>query len=100
MKKLAHNDILEVLKLDDGVSPNPRYVQNNLKEMDPRCRWALSMIQAWGAMAVLGDVVKDSSTKPMPPSDLVMRICEVVDAAWNEMEHRGWILNVNDSLGE
>ena len=102
MKTIIKNDILEILKLAADESTAPRYVQNSLKELDQRCKYALSMIQAWGMMAALGDLLAkehDTITKPVAPSDLVMRVCEVVDAAWNEMEHRGWIINV-DSLGE
>lgn len=104
MKTISKNDVLEIVKLELSDNATPKYFQNNLQEMDTRARWTMQLIQSWGMMAALGDMASKfhddvKPTEPVPPSQLVMRICEVVDAAWNEMQHRGWILNV-DSLGD
>lgn len=95
MKIINRNDILEIIRIDANDEFKPRITHNNLMEPDNRAKWAMSIIQQWGAMATFGDILnqdKSPPQKPVPPQELVMRVCEVVDAAWNEMQHRGWIL--------
>jgi len=100
MKQIAHNDILEILSIAQDETFKPPITFNNLNEMDTRAKYVMQTIQAWGMMATFGDIMNqdsDRKSKPVPPSELVMRVCEVVDAAWSEMRHRGWILS-NESL--
>ena len=106
MKKIANSDILEVLRVDSELRYSP-LMQNEVQVMDQRAKMAFALIQHWGAMATFGDIVSQfqftetpiTPVKQIPPSELVMRVCEVVDAGWSEMLHRGWIINV-DSLGD
>lgn len=106
MKTLSRNDVLEVLKLMAGESHSPVIMHNEMQIQDARAKIAFALIQHWGAMATFGDIISQlgdsqpsTPVKPVPPAELVMRVCEVVDAAWSEMRHRGWIFDV-DSQGE
>jgi hypothetical protein len=95
VKTIASNDILEIINIGPEEDFKPRITHNNLMEPDLRAKWSLQIIQAWGMAATFADVMShdcSNQVKPVPPSELVMRVCEVVDAAWNEMQHRGWIL--------
>ncbi len=99
MKVVASNETLEILRLFPGENSNPRLVTNEKQQQDARCRMACHLIAAWGMAAAMGDMLGEhcsdpghTPVKPIAPSDLVIRICEVVDAAWNEMLHRGWII--------
>ena len=102
MRKVGGNDILEVLAWPPGDT-QPRYAHTDLSVLDQRAQMARQLIAAWGAMAALGDVLPtcEGIERPerVPPTVLVMRICEVVDAAWNEFEHRGWVVK-SPSLGD
>lgn len=104
MKTGSKNDVLEIISLDRDET-QPRLMHNDLQVQDARAKIAFALIQSWGAMATFGDIISQFQekptvpVKPIPPQELVMRVCEVVDAAWNEMQHRGWIINV-DSLGD
>ncbi len=103
MRKIASNDILEILKIGADENFKPLTTYSNLMELDQRAKWAMSIIQAWGMMATFGDIVnhdKEPPTKPVPPSELVMRVCEVVDADWSEMRHRSWILPCDSLVDE
>ena len=102
MRTVAQNDVLEILKVEG--SPQAQLMHNETQVIDQRCKWAMSLIQAWGMGAALGDIMAQYQEEPkrippVPPSELVIRVCEVVDAAWNEMRHRGWIID-SGSLGE
>lgn len=102
MKRLAGNEIMEFLKLS-STERDVRFMSHNLQLCDQRADWALRLLQSWGMAAAMGDIInkfdcekhgKNEEIKPVPPQELMMRICEVVDAAWNEMQHRGWLIQV------
>jgi len=93
MHRISGNDILEIIEIDGSFTPQRAH--NDLMAPDQRAKWTMQIIQAWGMMATFGDIInsdKNPAPQPVPPSELVMRVCEVVDAAWNEMQHRGWIV--------
>lgn len=89
--------------------PTPGIINHERRVMDGRARWMMSMIQSWGAAALIGDAVHDAAHsgnegggKPRDrPSkqDVVMLAAELVEAAWDEATHRGWIVDV-PGLGE
>lgn len=98
MRKVAGNETLEIWKVLPGE--NPGVMQHERMMMDARCRMVVQLLSAWGMAAAMGDMLGEhvlegdkKTTKAIAPSALVMRICEVVDAAWNEMQHRGWIVD-------
>ncbi len=106
MKTLSKSEVLEVLKLTTGETSTPQIMHNEIQAQDARAKIAFGLIQHWGAMATFGDIMSQMSdskpavpVKPVPPAELVMRVCEVVDAAWSEMRHRGWIFDV-EALGD
>lgn len=103
MKATFESDTIQVLQLDPGEEAKASVVQHFLQFEDARAKIAFSMIEKWGMMAALGDLLADREghTRPerVPPAELVIRVCEVVDAGWNEMLHRGWIVK-QPSIGD
>lgn len=102
MKQVFKSDTLEILRIGDGTDGRPPLMHNVLQFPDDRAKFALSMIEKWGMAAALGDILvsaEGKSSDRVPPAMLVMRVCEVVDAAWNEMLHRGWIVTT-EPIGE
>ena len=64
---------------------------------DQRAKLVFNFIQSWGIAAAFGDIPHahdDPQPTRIPPTELVMRACEIVDAAWNELKHRGWIIEL------
>lgn len=105
MKVLASNDVLEFVELGVDESQRPHFMTHDLQLLDQRADWAMQLLLAWGTAEAMSDILANvgrkehKEVKQVPPQELVMRICEVVDAAWNEMQHRGWIVNTG-SLGK
>lgn len=108
MKVIASNDSIEFLELTHTDVERPRFLTHNRHQLDQRADWTLRLLSSWGMAASMGDLMrqycddehkKNLPTEQVPPQELIMRICEVVDAAWNEMQHRGWIVNTG-SIGE
>ena len=100
MRKIFDNGIMEVFRLSADETAKSCFIQHATQFEDARAARAFALIQHWGAMAVFADVMNQlngEQTKPaqrLSPQELVMRVCEVVDAGWSEMQHRGWIVNV------
>lgn len=105
MKVIASNDTFEFLKLGHEEARS-QFTTHNLQMLDQRAEWTLRLLQSWGMAGTMGDILAkygcgdyNDKIERVPPQELVMRICEVVDAAWSEMRHRGWIVNAG-SLSE
>lgn len=109
MKLVAGNDSLEFLQLSEEEKSRTPFMSHNRQMLDQRADWTMRLLSSWGASAAMGDILMkymDCEHQPhkpppqqVPPQELVMRICEVVDAVWNEMQHRGWIVDTG-SIGE
>lgn len=108
MKVLAHNDAMEFIKLTITDSERPQFMTHNLQMLDLRADWAMRLLSSWGMAGTMGDILvkygcaeqkSQEEVKQVPPQELVMRVCEVVDAAWDEMNRRGWIVKTG-SIGE
>ena len=106
MKVLASNDLVEFLRVGITDSDRPQFMAHQLQVLDLRGEWTLRLLQSWGMAGTMGDILSrygcsehQGDVRQVPPEELVMRICEVVDAAWNEMQHRGWIVHTV-SMGE
>jgi hypothetical protein len=101
MKRVAGNDILEYLQLgiaDDKVNPSKMMVHMR-QVKDERADLVFSFLKSWGFAAAFGDALPmcdEHQKKPerIPPEALAMRACELVDATWSELRHRGWIFDV------
>lgn len=107
MKRIAGNDSMEFLEM--GITDDrPRYMTHNRQMLDQRADWAMRLLSSWGSAAAMADIFakyglceehKNKEIKQVPPQEMMMRICEVVDAAWGEMLHRGWIVDTG-SIGD
>lgn len=111
MRKLAANDVLEILQTPPGTSLTPRIVWSDLQAQDQRAKLVFQMLHSWGLAAyphqMMGQLFceehKGEAAKagqPVPAAELVIYACELVDAAWSELRHRGWILEVPSLDGE
>lgn len=110
MKRIAGNDLLELLSIgiaDDRTNP-ARIMHHDLRVQDQRAKLVFDFLRAWGFAAAFGEMAQglcsesgDDSAKRarIPPTDLAIRACEIVDAAWSELTHRGWIVS-QPSLSE
>ena len=107
MHKISGNDVLEVWggsrrELSDDRTPNQ--VFSDRQTQDQRAKLVFNFLQSWGVAAALGDVMFDmhceedkakmERPKRIPATELAIRACEIVDAAWNELRHRGWIIEI------
>ena len=101
MKVLASNETMEFVKLAHDEGTRTQFMTHNRQMLDLRGDWTMRLLSSWGMAGAMGDILtkygcaEHATALPqkVPPQELVMRICEVVDAAWNEMRHRGWILD-------
>jgi hypothetical protein len=105
MKRIGANDIFEAFQFGPADIRQAPYFHNDLHILDQRAKMAVNLIHAWGMAGTMGDampVCTEHGEKPkrMAPTELVMRICEVVDAAWNEFERRGWIVAIPSASDE
>lgn len=60
-------------------------------------RLALQLIEQWGLVA--GEIDGEDSAgrsriRRLTPAELVKDACATADAAWNELESRGWLLEI------
>lgn len=89
MEKIGGNDVIECwgfkkrdfLDLERTVTHHDRQVQ------DQRCRLMMNFVQSF-TQAVLMHGKEPQTTMT------VMLAAEMVDAAWNEARHRGWIIEM------
>lgn len=107
MKRVGNNDIVEFVDRA-SAGQKPEVVGLSTQYPDYRAVMVESLIRAWGASIILGDLMSGAMmeahdkppSKPIPPAELVMRCAAVVDAFWDEMTHRGWIVKVDQLGGE
>ena len=98
MKKIGGSDIVDVLRKTIGdPSDTPPLMHHYRMEADTRGKYVFDLVRAWGAGMLFADrlpLCEEHGQKlpPIAPTDLAMRACEVVDATWNELEHRGWMI--------
>ena len=101
-RSLADSGVREVIGYKH--EGRPYLTHHDRQVMDQRAIYVFSFLQSWGVAAALGDLMFDlhsdedqaKAQKParIPATELVMRACEIVDAAWCELQHRGWIMNL------
>jgi hypothetical protein len=97
MRAFGGNDVLETLHIETQTEREnvTQILEHQTQILDQRARYAFALLDHWGMMVTLADCMPDDSDHPRPkklePNELAMRICEVVDATWMELRHRGWI---------
>lgn len=101
--RLAGNDVIETW--GGKHQGEPHVFHHDRQVQDQRSKIVFDFLRSWGYAAAFGDVMAASMAqfhepgceaaqppKHPSPTELAMRACEIVDAAWNELKHRGWII--------
>ena len=95
IKRIAGNDVIETVgTLHQG---RPHIMHHDRQVLDQRAKFVFQFLHSWGIAAAFGDTFAcdehGKKTERIPPNELAMRACEIVDAAWCELQHRGWIIS-------
>ena len=105
--KLNGNDVLELWHTtkQDAQARQPHVFWHDRQAQDVRAKMVFDMLRSWGLAsyphAMLNELGHDKdcpaagkTTQALSSKDLVVYACELVDAAWNELKHRGWIIEL------
>jgi hypothetical protein len=107
MKPLGKNDAESVYVMTPGQA-DIRICRLENEAHDRRAHMLFDMVKSWGAMAIMGDAVRDlhghgcdGETPASPPrknptkQEIVMGAAEMVDAMWDEARRRGWVFDLD-----
>jgi hypothetical protein len=81
----------------EGIDGHTLPMLHKVKEMQGSARLACALIERWGIVAaeVDGeDSAGRSRLRRLTPDELVKNACETADAAMNEFEKRGWLIEI------
>lgn len=96
MKQSGANEVLELLRVESRTDRENvvQTAMHDLHVLDMRAKYAFMLLDHWGMSVILADCMPadQRAHKKMEPNELSIRVCEVVDAMWAELLHRGWIV--------
>lgn len=97
MKKIGGNEVVEAWE----TGGQPMVIHHHRICMDARALMAQELVRAWGAPTAMVDVMAtahgENPPERRPATEVVLHACALVDAFWDEVTRRGWLVEV-DSL--